>query len=188
MKIMIPKIKINDKVSTWINAVNSMIDILRNATSPTKKDSEGNWLDGNDGFLRKETLKFIEEIPDTYLPINGKLTAVRNTWTTSEIIEKAKPFYLTVESSNSMVVHTFGVFEVRVESALIEEFAEKYVHFVADDVTELKILLETKTDGDTTNYEVIPMVSSFGSKGTEMSVKFTFIGGKIIVEKLKDFS
>lgn len=188
MKIMIHKIKINDKVSTLINVVNSMIDILRNATSPTKKDDKGNWLDGNDGFIRKETLKFVEDIPKNYMPINGKLTDVRNTWTTSEIIKNAKPFYLTVESSNTMVVHTYGVFEVRVESALVEEFAEKYVHFVADDVTELKILLETKTDGDTTNYEVIPLVSFFGAEGTEMSVKFTFIGGKIIVEKLKDFS
>ena len=175
MKVL-NKINVANKVYDWISSVNDIIDVLKLAVAPTKYNSDtGLPEDGEDGFLSKEDKKKIDDLPLTYMPINGKIPSDA-TWMIATEIESDDAFYLTIESKN---VQTYGVgksVKIDVTSGNVTEYSVKHISFLPLKYGSYKVTIDF--EGNTTEYSIS------STKGFPLVLRFTFVGGTVFFEEL----
>ena len=161
--ISLSKIKVSDKVSTWITTVNNIIDTIKLAVAPSTNE-EGELYGGNDGYLSKEDKKKIDELDDTYIHIHGN-SGITSSWKNSENINDSS-FFVTIESSDAMMISTSGNCSIDVIRANVSEYAEKTLYLYAVGKTTLHITGINET-------------IEYGNVGDKIVLKIIFIGGEI---------
>jgi hypothetical protein len=137
--ISLSKITVSDKVSSWIQLVNNIVDIVNNtidniklAVAPSRYDTEGNPMDGNDGYISRMDKKKLDELETTYMPIRGELPS-EATWTKATVINSSNAFNITVESSN-VILYTKGEnLSIQVNKGTKDDYAIKYLCLLPGD-------------------------------------------------------
>lgn len=164
------KLTIVDKVSTWIEMVNRITSTIKLAVAPSKYDSAGKPLDGNDGYLSLEDKKKIDDLDITYMPIRGALPADATWKQDIKPIEKTD-FYVTVESDNIILYNKSTNSSIEVVPATVYECATKYLCFLPSDN---RYTLRLTNDGNTKEYNI---------SRNPLILRLIFIGGVVVIEE-----
>ena len=159
------KITVSDKVSSWIEVVNAIVDKFILAVAPVNDKG------GNDGLLSSADKKKLDDLSQTYMPINGEMP-VGTLWMDATPLESSDAFYLTYESKSLIVYNNYNDLEITVVAGKPTIYSEKLLYLLnAETPYTVTINYETETK----KYEVTD---------TPVVLKVSFVAGMVIFSEL----